>query len=193
MERVNVKKQLAALDEYLSSDDAPDGSMLLSDLDGFLAGIACSPEPIPESKWMPLVWGVGAAKDPRRHKRAKDWVRDRYDEIFEALAAEPATYEPIFWTNDSHVIAMDYCEGFMEAFKLQFDQWMDFSRTDEGSELMYPIFAHLFDDGGNSIMGIPEDQLGYVMDEASEQISTNVPLIFRRQRIPLPDGSATVH
>ena len=34
---------LDALDDYLMSDQAPDASMGLSDLDGFLSGIAVSP------------------------------------------------------------------------------------------------------------------------------------------------------
>jgi uncharacterized protein len=39
---------LDALDDYLMSDHAPDDSMGLSDLDGFLTGVVISPELIPE-------------------------------------------------------------------------------------------------------------------------------------------------
>jgi uncharacterized protein len=35
---------LDALDDYLMSDHVPDGSMGLSDLDGFLTGIVVGPE-----------------------------------------------------------------------------------------------------------------------------------------------------
>jgi hypothetical protein len=37
---------LEKLDAYLSSDASPEDSLTLSDLDGFLTGILCSPEPI---------------------------------------------------------------------------------------------------------------------------------------------------
>ena len=38
---------LAALDDYLMSDHAPDDCMGLSDLDGFLTGVVVGPELIP--------------------------------------------------------------------------------------------------------------------------------------------------
>ena len=41
---------LDALDDYLMSDHAPDDSMGLSDLDGFLTGIVVGPELIPPSE-----------------------------------------------------------------------------------------------------------------------------------------------
>lgn len=46
-----------ALDAFLSSEDAPPESMQLSDLDGFLTGIAIGPELVMPSEWLPVVWG----------------------------------------------------------------------------------------------------------------------------------------
>lgn len=43
---------LVRLDEYLFSDDSPDDYLLLSDLDGFLHGVACSPVEIGTEEWM---------------------------------------------------------------------------------------------------------------------------------------------
>ena len=48
---------LDALDDYLMSDLAPDESMGLSDLDGFLTGIVVGPELISPSEWLPVIWG----------------------------------------------------------------------------------------------------------------------------------------
>lgn len=44
---MNMEVNLDRLDEYLSSDDSPEECMMISDLDGFLHGIACSPVFIP--------------------------------------------------------------------------------------------------------------------------------------------------
>ena len=44
---------LEALDDYLMSDHAPDHSMGLSDLDGFLTGIVVGPELIPPRRHQP--------------------------------------------------------------------------------------------------------------------------------------------
>jgi uncharacterized protein len=48
---------LEALDRFLMSDRSPAHSMMLSDLDGFLTGIAVGPELVLPSEWLPLVWG----------------------------------------------------------------------------------------------------------------------------------------
>jgi uncharacterized protein len=48
---------LEALDRFLMSDRSPPNSMMLSDLDGFLTGIAIGPELVLPSEWLPLVWG----------------------------------------------------------------------------------------------------------------------------------------
>ena len=48
---------LDALDDYLMSDLAPDESMGLSDLDGFLTGVVVGPESILPSEWLPVIWG----------------------------------------------------------------------------------------------------------------------------------------
>src|SRR4051794_35355522 len=48
---------LDLLDAYLLSDQSPPECMLLSDLDGFLTGIAIGPELVMPSEWLPQVWG----------------------------------------------------------------------------------------------------------------------------------------
>ena len=48
---------LDLLDAYLLSDQSPPECLLLSDLDGFLTGIAIGPEVVMPSEWLPHVWG----------------------------------------------------------------------------------------------------------------------------------------
>ena len=50
---------LKSLDKYLSSDESPDDCMMLSEMDGFLHGVACSPVPIPADEWMLVALGSG--------------------------------------------------------------------------------------------------------------------------------------
>ena len=54
---LNGAIDLDTLDDYLVSDHAPHDSMGLSDLDGFLTGIAVGPELILPSEWLPVIWG----------------------------------------------------------------------------------------------------------------------------------------
>lgn len=55
---------LAALDAYLSSEESPEDCMMLSDLDSFLHGIACSPVLILTEEWMPVALGASLENVP---------------------------------------------------------------------------------------------------------------------------------
>ena len=98
--------QLDELDQYLSSDESPEDCMMLSDLDGLLHGVICSPSPVSSDVWM----AAGLRAEP---KELPDWVvntlTDRYMEIAQGLAHDPMVVEPIFWqAKKGHVIAMDW-------------------------------------------------------------------------------------
>src|ERR1700733_11985354 len=90
---------LDALDDYLMSDHAPDDSMGLSDLDGFLTGIVVGPEFIPPSEWLPVVWG---GEEPEfatdeEMRAVLDTIMSRYIEIIAGFNSDPIDFDPIFW------------------------------------------------------------------------------------------------
>ena len=151
--------------------------MLLSDLDGFLHGIACSPDLISSHEWMPVALGAPPEDVP-------GWVLEKIGSIYLAmlddLRMDPPEVNPLFWqAKEGHVIAMDWCEGFMEAVKLRADQWEEFLKTEEGAELMMPILVHMIDEEGNSMFGVPQDELDKVLDQAAEAIPLIVATVFR--------------
>ena len=168
--------QLDELDQYLSSDESPEDCMMLSDLDGLLHGVICSPSPISSDVWMTA--GLGA--EP---KELPDWVvntlTDRYMEIAQGLAHDPMVVEPIFWqAKAGHLIAMDWCEGFMKAVSLNPKEWLRLSESGSDGHLMTPILLHMIDEEGNSMMGITQDQLDKALDQASEVIPDTVARIY---------------
>lgn len=73
---------LEDLDTYLSSDAAPDACMMLSDLDGFLHGVACAPVPIPAEDWLPIALGSSPEDVP---KDVLDTTRALHDQICAGL------------------------------------------------------------------------------------------------------------
>lgn len=167
---------LKTLDNYLSSEDSPDNCMMLSDMDGFLHGIICSPVTIPSDTWMPVALGA----DP---KQIPNWVlhgiTDRFMEIAQCLTHIPPTVEPIFWqAKEGHVIAMDWCEGFMKAVGMEPQRWLRLTESDTADSLMTPILLHLIDNKGNSLMDVPQDKLDKTLDKAAEVIPETVANIF---------------
>lgn len=96
---------LEGLDAYLMSDDSPENCMMLSDLDGFLHGVICSPIEVPQAECLRKAMGGPFSKVPPEILQA---ITDIYDNIGEGMALPEPEAEPIFWrVKESHVIAMD--------------------------------------------------------------------------------------
>lgn len=140
---------LDALDDYLMSDHAPDDSMGLSDLDGFLTGIVVGPELILPSEWLPVIWGgdepVFDSTDEARSVLGT--IMGRYNEIIRSLDADPVAYTPIYWEGPSggviapDLIAADWAEGFVDAMQLRPDAWESLFKDPQGGILLMPILT----------------------------------------------------
>jgi uncharacterized protein len=150
---------------------------MLSDLDGFLTGMACSPTLI--KGWQSLALGdVTQVPDD-----IMQLVSHRLSAIAEGLARPPGQIEPVFWqASEGHVIAMDWCEGFMEAVKRQPNPWDAFGQSRAGARLMMPILVHMFDDDGNSLFGLAQEDIDETLEAAAAAIPQVVPSIYWKLR-----------
>jgi uncharacterized protein len=167
---------LDRLATYLSSDQSPEDCMLLSDLDGFLTGVICCPVLVPPSEWLPVALGGAPAEIPHDILAL---VMQRYNEIVAALNSSPPLLEPVFWQpKEGHVIAMDWCEGFMDAVRLRDKEWTEFRSTKQGRAWLKPIVDHLFDENFVSLSGVDETKLDAHLDRAAKRIPETVPRIF---------------
>jgi uncharacterized protein len=173
-------KHLVELGNYLMSDESPDNCLGLSDMDGFLTGVVCCPEHIPVLGWLDIALGnidevpgtIGAI------------VTAQYSEIKKRLEDQSGPLAPIFWESpDGGVMAMGWCEGFMEAVKLRPERWEAFSQSDKGARLMMPIMVHMFDDEGNSLFGLEQKDIDEVLLAAAEAIPTSILAIYKNIRI----------
>lgn len=167
---------LEALDGYLSSDDSPENCMMLSDLDGFLHGVICSPVVISSEEWMAQALQIDPEEVP---SWVLDDITDLYMGIAQGLMTDPPIVEPIFWqAREGHVIAMDWCAGFMQAVALRPKEWLRLTESGTDGHLVAPIVCHLLDENGNSVMGIPQEALDGALAEAADAIPHSVASIF---------------
>ena len=173
---------LDRLDEWLSSDDSPENCMFLSDLDGFMHGIVCGPVMVSVEEWLPIALGGDPSGVP-------SWVltdiATLHMEMVERLMSDDPHIEPLFWqAAEGHVIAMDWCEGFMDAVKLRAKEWLRLTESGEHGSLMMPILVHILDDNGNSPFEIPQEELDQVLADAADAIPDAVVAIYEfwRQR-----------
>jgi uncharacterized protein len=134
---------LDALDDYLMSDLAPNESMGLSDLDGFLTGVVVGPELIFPSEWLPVIWG---GDEPEFQTDAEmrsvlGTIMGRYNEIAACFASALDDFEPIFWEGpEGEIIAADWAAGFLDACALRPTAWKPLMEDDRARVLMAPLF-----------------------------------------------------
>ena len=184
---------LDLLDAYLTSGQSPPESMLLSDLDGFLTGIAIGPELVMPSEWLPHVWG---GEDPVFDDQAQATailgaIMGRYNAILREI--EAGRFEPLVWeTSDGTVIAADWAEGFLRAVALRPDTWEPLMRSKRHGILLLPILALCGDEAGESILGLDAEANDRAMAEAPDLIPACVGQIaaYWRRRRPQTAGSS---
>jgi len=178
---------LEALDRFLMSDRSPPESMMLSDLDGFLTGIAVGPELVMPSEWLPLVFGGNAPEfaDEAEAKAILAAIMGRYNEILRQVADDDL--DPVFWADrDGTLIAADWAEGFLQAIMLRADAWDRLLKSKRDGQLLVPILALCGDENGDSLLGIPPDEEDRIMEEAAEFIPICVTAIaaYWREKRP---------
>lgn len=159
------------LARFLESDASPRDCMGLSDLDGFLTGIAVSPEIIMPSEWLAEVWGGEEPTfvDRDEAETILGLIMVRYNEILRDLAAGKCG--PIFWeTEGGRVVASDWALGFAQAIKLREGAWAEWLEPGRENLLLLPILALCCDTDGRSLLGLTHDQENEMFERAPDLI-----------------------
>ncbi len=160
---------LAPLDEFLRSDRAPATAMMMSQLDGFLSGIAIGPIRVLPSEWLPMIWGdEEPVFDSVEEMRAVlGVVMSRYNEILSTLRQDPPEFAPVFgkvatgeWT------AAGWAEGFISAISLRQRAWMPLIKRLEGRILLLPILLSCCDEDELAELGLDPIDYGQLVGDA---------------------------
>ena len=156
-----------ALEAFLGSDRSPPESMQISDLDGFLTGIAVGPEVIMPSEWFPVSWGgeEPVFDDDREARAVFGGIMSRYNEILQQV--EAGAFRPILWVDaDGAEIAADWAEGFALAIGLRPEAWGPLFEAKEDAFLLFPILALCGDENSESALGLDAETEDEVLEEA---------------------------
>jgi len=167
---------LDALDAFLLSDGAPENSMGLSDLDGFLTGVIVGPELLMPSGWMPALWGGGEPdfKNVEEAEAILGTIIARYNEIVSDLDAGIDAFRPIFWEGPSgELIVTDWAAGFIDAIKLRPKRWEPLIQHPDARVLLMPLLVLGADDPDHSPFGshvLPDDEVEALLEQGAEII-----------------------
>lgn len=170
---------LGALDDFLASDRTPEECMQLSELDGFLAGVAIGPRLIMPSAWLPFVWRSDepAFEDLRQANEMLGVIMRRYNEIIRLADAGPGAYQPVLAFDEAGAACpSDWAVGFIQAMGLCQDDWEPLATDPVAGSLIEPIMLiasttdmanlHLDEDER-----LPDSEMDLLMAEAGPMLS----------------------
>ena len=136
-----LSKKLRQLNDFLLSEVVGDNTMLLSELDGFLAGLIVCPEMLMPSEWMAVVWGDEAPvfDSVEQAQAISDLILGHYNDIIRQL--DQSRYSPIYDTDiDDTILWETWIEGFGQAMRLRPEAWRAFARN-EDADLRRALFV----------------------------------------------------
>jgi uncharacterized protein len=202
----DLSPELMELDARLLALPESRGGMLLSELDGFLAGVLVCPELIPPSEWLPSIWGEDTEDaEPAFNQKSEleefvGLLFKHYNTIAGDLNQGGDRYQPIYDIDDAsdEILWETWIAGFEAAMALRPDSWAAIvdSDDDEAASAFSMLAAlAMINDGATS-----EDLDGVKVDELTEEAPALIPLCVQtlndwrqaRDRITPPATSSKV-
>lgn len=124
-----LSRSLKQLDQELLA--LGDDSMLLEELDGFVAGLLACPELIMPGDWLPVVWNEDSAgqtpvfENLDHANRVLGLVMEHYNNVARTLTERPDRYSPLFSvdTRNGDLLWEFWIEGFKKAVALRPTAW----------------------------------------------------------------------
>ncbi len=118
--------ELDQLDSLLLSHTDGDG-MLLSEFDGFCAGLVVCPEVIMPGEWLPYVWGTSTEplETLEDVQAVNDLVMRHYNDVARSLTPPAMDYGPLYDEDKrtGDILWESWCYGFERAMRMRPDTW----------------------------------------------------------------------
>ena len=176
LETEDLSQDLLRLEARLAALPPDCDAMQLSELDGFLTGIIVSPEAIPPSEWLPVIWGGDSEPAFASKNDLEEFfglVLNHYNSIASGLMDDGEGCQPIFDVDNDEVLWETWITGFETAMALRRDSWAAIldSDDDEGASALSIMAALAMIAGGAP----SEDLEGVKVDEVAEAAPEIIP------------------
>ena len=136
---------------FVESDQAPEGTMLAEQLDGFFHALAVGPVAVPASDFMPYVWGGSVPGDEpvwdseAQRQYASRLFEQYYQEIADGIAAG-VTPRPWIEHDPDQNRGRTWAAGFLAGVLPSANAWTPLSAHPEANRLIRSIMALYEDD-----------------------------------------------
>lgn len=184
-----LSPQLEQLDKALLGLPIDSEAMLLSELDGFLAGVIVSPVFIPPSDWLKLVWGgddddsAPAFDTITEVQTLVGLVMQHYNDILKSLET-PGQYVAIFDvdTRFDETIWEPWIDGFTRAMALRPQGLTRIAESDDQEAILALTGIALLSDINTHDSGMTDEQIGAFDREAPDLIPQWVEILHQWRR-----------
>lgn len=186
-----TERELDALDDLLAPGVARGVAMPLAALHGFLAGVACAPEPIAEERWLPVALGADLGKaDAATREQATALLLALRHEIESGLLAEHGI-EPILDEDDRRRPDFrQWARGFLKGAALAAPSW-EAAGAEDAERLLLPFVLVGQREVPAPVLadhGIREEDVGRLTRASERQLAAHVQEAFdfwtrRRYRV----------
>lgn len=180
--------------DLLDSVTDGEGAMTLSELNGYLCGIATCPEAIAEEEWLPEIWDAASSADsgPFQSENQADTFKSAalsyYKSIVDELNAE--NFQPIYdvdgdpetGTGSGEIMWEFWVLGFTRAYDLRPDAWSTF--LESGDEETADAMMHLVgliavvDPDEDSEESLSEEEIGEIQEAAPDLIAYAITALY---------------
>jgi uncharacterized protein len=176
-----IPRRLKLLEKKLANLPADSDAMLVSELDGFLAGILVCPDLIMPGEWLPLVWGGDEDAEPvfenaHQAEQLVGLVMEHYNATAHDL--QSGRYAPVFEVDTRHddVLWELWIEGFETAMQLRPESWGPLLQSDEDTRtaLAGLILLTRINQGDS---GLPDDEIQELTEKAPDLIAAWVEIL----------------
>lgn len=187
---IRMEEALDLLDSVTDGESA----MTLSELNGYLCGIATCPEAIGEDEWLPEIWDAESSADagPFQSENQADTfksaARNYYKSIVDELNAQ--NFQPIYdvdgdaetGTGTGEIIWEFWVLGFTRAYDLRPDAWSTF--LESGDEETADAMMHLVgliavvDPDEDSEESLSEEEIGEIQEAAPDLIAYAITALY---------------
>lgn len=177
-------EQLVSLDQFLNQRLGDDletdyGVTSISELDGLLTAVACSPRSLLPSQWLPALWasvGEPAFSDDKHYATIVQLFGQYLEGIASSLKADPNSYAPIFHPLTSPQgkpngeSATPWAVGFMRGFDLAGQTW--FEALSDIDHWLVPILIYGTPKGQESLNDMSPDEQTKTQHSIASSVSS---------------------
>lgn len=180
---------LQRLDEMLLDLRDDTEAMLLSELDGFLAGVVVSPEPILPSEWLRIVWG-GVDGELAPFENSADvqafvgLVMRHYNSVIRSLERR-GRFAPIFEVDgrNNETLWELWIAGFARAVRLRPEGWERIVESDEEDAIRAYSGLMLLGRADEGTANLSQAEIDALDEEAEDLIPMWVEALHAWRRI----------